>query len=118
MPKRQRSFIKNGQITTKRDRNAGVPVRHTVSVIPSCDWSPIMKLALVLLLLMVPMIAFAGEIEEQNKALARRFYEEAWFKNNPGVVDELFAPTYIAHDIGARKNSMEQASEQKDIAQF
>ena len=61
---------------------------------------------------------FAGEIEEQNKALARRFYEEAWFKNNPGVVDELFAPTYIAHDIGDRKNSMEQASEQKEIAQF
>jgi len=77
-----------------------------------------MKLAFLLLLLMVPTVAFAGETEEQNKVLARRFYEEAWFKNNPGVVDELFAPTYIAHDIGARKNSMEQASEQKDIAQF
>ena len=60
----------------------------------------------------------AGEIEEQNKALARRFYEEVWFKNNPAAIDELVAPTYITHDIGNRKNSMEQAEEQKKIAQF
>jgi predicted SnoaL-like aldol condensation-catalyzing enzyme len=62
--------------------------------------------------------ALAGELEEQNKALARRFYEEVWFKNNPAVLDELVAPTYIAHDIGDRKNSMEPAEEQKEIAQF
>lgn len=61
---------------------------------------------------------FAGEVEEQNKALARRFYEEVWFKNNPPAVDELVAPTYVAHDIGARKNSMEPAEEQKKIAQY
>jgi predicted SnoaL-like aldol condensation-catalyzing enzyme len=63
-------------------------------------------------------VLVAGEIEEQNKALARRFYEEIWFKNNPAAVDELVAPTYIAHDIGDRKNSMEQANQQKEIAQF
>lgn len=62
--------------------------------------------------------AFGGEIEEQNKALARRFYEEVWFKNNTAVVDEIVAPTYIAHDIGDRKNSMEPAEEQKKIAAF
>src|SRR5687768_8954144 len=62
--------------------------------------------------------ALAGELEEQNKALARRFYEEVWFKNNPAVVDELVAPTYVAHDIGDRKNSMEPAEEQKKIATF
>jgi predicted SnoaL-like aldol condensation-catalyzing enzyme len=62
--------------------------------------------------------AVAGEVEEQNKALARRFYEEVWFKNNPAAVDELVAPTYIAHDTGDRKNSMEPADEQKQIAQF
>jgi predicted SnoaL-like aldol condensation-catalyzing enzyme len=61
---------------------------------------------------------FGGELEEQNKALARRFYEEVWFKNNPAAVDELVASTYIAHDIGNRKNSMEPAEEQKKIAQF
>ena len=78
-----------------------------------------MKLTLCFLLfLLTPTILFAGEIEEQNKALARRFYEEVWFKNNPAVVDELVAPTYVAHDIGDRKNSMEPAEEQKKIAMF
>ncbi|MEO8574557.1 MAG: nuclear transport factor 2 family protein [Pyrinomonadaceae bacterium] len=77
-----------------------------------------MKLALTCLLLLLPPFAFAGEIEDQNKALARHFYEEVWFKNNPAAVDEVVAPTYIAHDIGKRKNSMEQAEEQKKIAQY
>ena len=78
-----------------------------------------MKLVFCLLLLFAaPFFLLAGEIEEQNKALALRFYEEVWFKNNPAAVDEIFAPTYIAHDIGERKNSMEAASQQKEIAQF
>ena len=78
-----------------------------------------MKLTiLIAILLFSATPILAGEIEEQNKALARRFYEEVWFKNNPGVVDELVAPTYIAHDIGDRKNSMEPAEEQKKIAAF
>lgn len=76
------------------------------------------KLIFLLLVLLTTVPVFAGEIEEQNKALARRFYEEVWFKNNPAVVDELVAPTYVAHDIGDRKNSMEPAEEQKKIAQF
>src|SRR5687768_14213462 len=71
-----------------------------------------------MVLLTASGVGLAGEIEEQNKALARRFYEEVWFRNNPAVVDELFAPTYIAHDTGDRKNSMEQADEQKKIAAF
>jgi predicted SnoaL-like aldol condensation-catalyzing enzyme len=75
-------------------------------------------LLVVILSLISAAGVFAGEVEEQNKALARRFYEEVWFKNNPAAVDELVAPTYIAHDIGDRKNSMEQAEEQKKIAQF
>lgn len=78
-----------------------------------------MKLVICLMLLLAaPAFLFAGEIEEQNKALARRFYEEVWFKNNPAAVDEIFAPTYVAHDIGKRKNSMEAADEQKKIAAF
>src|SRR5687768_16478966 len=72
----------------------------------------------LIILLSTVSISLGGEMEEQNKALARRFYEEIWFKNNPAVVDELVAPTYIAHDIGDRKNSMEQAAEQKKIAAF
>ena len=74
-------------------------------------------LCLFLLLLSAPIVP-AGEIEEQNKALARRFYEEVWFSHNPATIDELVAPTYIAHDIGERKNSMEAADEQKKIADF
>ncbi len=72
----------------------------------------------ILVLLSTATIVYAGEVEEQNKALVRRFYEEVWFKNNPAVVDEVFAPTYVAHDIGKRKNSMEPADEQKKIAAF
>ena len=53
------------------------------------------------------------ETEETNKALARRFYEQLWFSNNPAVVDEVFAPKYIAHDIGDRKGVTENASQRK-----
>jgi predicted SnoaL-like aldol condensation-catalyzing enzyme len=75
-------------------------------------------LILIASLLLTYTTILAGEVEEQNKALARRFYEEVWFKNNPAAVDELVAPTYIAHDTGDRKNSMEPAEEQKKIAQL
>ncbi len=34
---------------------------------------------------------------EQNKAIARRNFEEAWNKQNLAVVDELFATDYIGH---------------------
>lgn len=78
-----------------------------------------MKPGLCLLLTLLGLnVAIAGETEENNKALARRFYEEVWFKRNPTAVDELVAPTYIVHDIGDRKSSMETADEQKKIADF
>jgi predicted SnoaL-like aldol condensation-catalyzing enzyme len=78
-----------------------------------------MKLATCFLFLLIASpFVIAGELEENNKALARRFYEEVWFKNNPAVIDEVVAPTYIAHDIGKRKNSMETAEEQKKIAAY
>jgi predicted SnoaL-like aldol condensation-catalyzing enzyme len=59
-----------------------------------------------------------GELQETNKALARRFYEQVWFSRNPSVVDEFFAPTYVAHDIGDRKGVTEPADEQNKIAEF
>jgi serine phosphatase RsbU (regulator of sigma subunit)/predicted ester cyclase len=34
---------------------------------------------------------------EDNKALVRRFFKEAWIKRNPAAVDELMAPGYIEH---------------------
>ncbi len=88
---------------------------RTIRVNISANGDALMKLALCILLIVTgPAFVFAGEVEEQNKALARRFYEEVWFKNNPSVVDEIVAPTYIAHDIGDRKNSMEPAERAKE----
>src|SRR5687768_17376017 len=71
-----------------------------------------------LLLCVLPSFALAGSIEEGNKALARRFYEEVWFNRSMSTVDELVAEHYIVHDIGDRKNAMENAAEQKKIAEF
>jgi predicted SnoaL-like aldol condensation-catalyzing enzyme len=58
------------------------------------------------------------ETEANNKALARRFYEQLWFSRNPSVVDDLFAPTYVVTDVGDRKGVTEPAEEQKKIADF
>jgi predicted SnoaL-like aldol condensation-catalyzing enzyme len=62
--------------------------------------------------------ATAGPLEDTNKSLARRFYEQVWFSRNLAVVDEIFAPQYVAHDIGDRKGITEPAGEQKNIADF
>jgi steroid delta-isomerase-like uncharacterized protein len=35
---------------------------------------------------------------EQNKTIARRWAEEVWSKGNFGLVDELLAAEYVAHD--------------------
>jgi predicted SnoaL-like aldol condensation-catalyzing enzyme len=59
-----------------------------------------------------------SRVEEKNKQLARKFYEQVWFSRNLSVVDELFAPTYVAHDIGDRKGVTEPADEQKKTADF
>ena len=34
-----------------------------------------------------------------NKALVRRFYEEAWAKGKLEVIDEVFAKGYVRHDL-------------------
>jgi predicted ester cyclase len=36
---------------------------------------------------------------KDNKALIRRFYEEVWGKGNVDVVEEVFAPDYLRHDL-------------------
>ena len=61
---------------------------------------------------------YCGELEERNKALARRFYEQVWFSRNLSAVDDLVAPMYVVHDIGDRKGITEPADEQKQIADF
>lgn len=35
---------------------------------------------------------------EQNKAAARRFFEEVWNRGNVSALDELMAPDYVDHN--------------------
>jgi steroid delta-isomerase-like uncharacterized protein len=37
----------------------------------------------------------------ENKALVRRFYEEAWDQGRMGIIDEVFAEYYQRHDLRA-----------------
>src|SRR5215217_3641793 len=36
---------------------------------------------------------------QQNEALVRRYFEEAWVKRNPAAVDEFMVPSYVEHQI-------------------
>ena len=62
--------------------------------------------------------AVTSDVQEKNKALARKFYEKVWFSNHPEVVDEIVAAEYVVHDIGDVKGVTEEAAMQKDIAGF
>lgn len=62
-------------------------------------------------------VAYADQLEE-NKRLARGFYNDLWFNNNTEKYGLYVADTFVAHDIGDRKNSTEPAIEQKNIADF
>jgi len=55
---------------------------------------------------------------EQNKRVAREFYENLWFNENTGRYDEFLAEEYVVHDIGDDKNLTEPAIKQKKIADF
>jgi steroid delta-isomerase-like uncharacterized protein len=37
---------------------------------------------------------------EDNKAVLRRFFEEAWHRKNADIADQLFTPDYVLHDPG------------------
>jgi predicted ester cyclase len=40
-------------------------------------------------------------LQEQNKSLVRRVFEEGINQNKQGVFDELIAPSYVNHDLPA-----------------
>jgi len=74
-------------------------------------------LSYTLFLGQMPDSASLAKLEE-NKALARGFYEDLWFNNRTENYHKYVAETYVAHDIGDRKNVTEPAIEQKEIADF
>jgi predicted ester cyclase len=39
-------------------------------------------------------------MSEQNKALARRYFEELWSRGNLGVADEILDPSFVFHGPG------------------
>src|SRR5918999_1743223 len=41
----------------------------------------------------------SAEEKEKNKALASKFFEEAWGKDNLAAVDEFIATDYVMHPI-------------------
>lgn len=55
---------------------------------------------------------------EENKRLARAFYEDLWFSRNTDKYQDYVAETYVVHDTGDRKGVTEPAIEQKNIADF
>jgi len=55
---------------------------------------------------------------ETNKKLAMDFYNDLWASNNTDNYVRYMAETYIANDIGDRKGVVEEAIEQKEIADF
>ena len=78
--------------------------------------------SIALLSVMVIPTAYAQESDstqlDENKRIAREFYDDLWFNNRTDNYGTYVAETYVAHDIGDRKNSIEPAVEQKNIADF
>ena len=46
-------------------------------------------------------------LQEQNKALVRRIFEEGINQNKQGVFEELIAPSYVNHDVPAPTPGLE-----------
>lgn len=59
-----------------------------------------------------------ADLREENKRLARGFYNDLWLSDNTDKYSLYVADSYVVHDIGERKNVVEPAVEQKNIADF
>jgi steroid delta-isomerase-like uncharacterized protein len=51
---------------------------------------------------------------EENKALVRRYFEEAWNKRNLDVVDEIISPDLLDHEV----DGSEQNSDPEDVKRY
>jgi steroid delta-isomerase-like uncharacterized protein len=45
---------------------------------------------------------------DENKALARRFFEEVWNQQKPEVIDEIFAPTVLFNGRPVARDTLKQ----------
>lgn len=54
------------------------------------------KLALTLLVALVPALAVAAR-PDGNKRTARRYFEEMWNRLDPGVANQIVAPDVVGH---------------------
>lgn len=54
---------------------------------------------------------------EENKAIVRRYLEEAWIKRNVGIIDELMAPGYARY-LPGQARSLDRESQKQRIAGF
>jgi predicted SnoaL-like aldol condensation-catalyzing enzyme len=83
-----------------------------------------MKNLLLLFLFMTSLADVFGQQDSlqtkdqttMNKEIARNFYQDLWFTNNTDKYGEYVADEYVVHDIFERKNLVEQAVVQKEIA--
>ncbi len=53
---------------------------------------------------------------DRNKEIARNFYEDLWFSRKTDRYANYVADSFVVHDIGKRKNVIEPAVRQKEIA--
>lgn len=53
---------------------------------------------------------------EEHKMIVRRFFEEAWNRQNLDVVDEIFAPTVIFNGQSVTREALKQALASRRVA--
>jgi len=46
--------------------------------------------------------------QEENKAIVRRFFEEAWNRQNMDVIDEIFASTVVFNGQSVTRDALKQ----------
>lgn len=66
------------------------------------------RIALALIVLSLSTAAFGGTLQEKNKAIARRVFDEIFNQNKFEVADEIYAKDFVNHgmhrDIGLKED--------------
>lgn len=57
------------------------------------------RFVLVLVVLLFTSSAWAGSVQEKNKAIARRVFEEIFNQNKFEVASEIYAPDFVNHGL-------------------